>query len=83
MMVEKSTDFSSDINLLVKAWQSLTGDGGNLYLIYRGGRVLLALPAGRREALVTLGLYQPQKNFAKSLALALGALSGLACINYF
>ena len=83
MMVEKSTDFSSDINLLVKAWQSLTGDGGNLYLIYRGGRVLLALPAGRREALVTLGLYQPQKNFAKSLALALGCLVRLGLHKLF
>jgi hypothetical protein len=51
--------------------------------IHRNGRILLALPRGRRGALRALRLYQPQRIIARTTMAALGLAVNLGLHNWF
>jgi hypothetical protein len=69
----------TDTEALELVIAAIDPEGGNLTLINKNGRVLLALPANRQAAMRTLRLYQPQRAAAKAFirGLELAVRSGL------
>lgn len=55
----------TDHDIISQALAALGAEGGEFYLLQKGGKALLALPRNKEAALIALSLYQPQRPFAK------------------
>ena len=73
----------TDQEIIARSLGALSAEGRELYLVKKGGRVLLALPRDKEAALMALRLYQPQRFLAKVFVQAITLAVRLGIQSFF